>query len=136
MNGLISNEIKEIETNIIRLKREIAENIIQIGLELSRAKDKLSHGEWGDWLRDKVDFSQRTASTYMNIAKAFSSNSQAISNLSVTKLGMLLDVPEDKRENFIEEYNVKDMSTRELKAVIKSASDILSHVRISDSAVM
>lgn len=94
MNELISNEIKEIETNIIRLKRETAENIIQIGLELSKAKAKLSHGEWGDWLRDKVDFSQRTASTYMNIAKAFSSNSQAISNLNVTKLGMLLDVPE------------------------------------------
>lgn len=123
MNEITRNEIQEIETNIIRLKRETAENIIQIGLELSRAKDKLSHGEWGDWLRDKVDFSQRTASTYMNIAKAFGSNSQAISNLSVTKLGMLLDVPEDKRENFIEEHNVKDMSTRELKEVIKSASD-------------
>lgn len=123
MNELISNEIEEIETNIIRLKRETAENIIQIGLELSKAKAKLSHGEWGDWLRDKVDFSQRTASTYMNIAKAFGSNSQAISDLSVTKLGMLLDVPEDKRENFIEEHNVKDMSTRELKSVIKNASD-------------
>lgn len=123
MNELISNEIEEIETNIIRLKRETAENIIQIGLELSKAKAKLSHGEWGDWLRDKVDFSQRTASTYMNIAKAFCSNSQAISDLSVTKLGMLLDVPEDKRENFIEEHKVKDMSTRELKSVIKNASD-------------
>lgn len=123
MNEITRNEIQEIETNIIRLKQKTAENIIQIGLELCRAKDKLSHGEWGDWLRSKLDFSQRTASTYMNIAKTFGSNSQAISNLSVTKIGMLLDVPEDKRENFIEEHNVKDMTIRELKAVIKRISD-------------
>ena len=60
----------------------------------------------------------------MKIAKEFGSNSQSISNLEVTKLGLLLDVPEEKRVNFIEEHNVKDMSTRQLKEAIRSSSEM------------
>lgn len=116
-------ELKAIENRIIRLKNETAQNLIKLGNELNRAKEKVPHGEWGTWLRDKVNFSQRTANIYMRIAKEFGSNSQAISNLEVTKLGLLLDVPEDKRANFIAEHNVKEMSTRELKAAIKGESD-------------
>lgn len=116
-------ELKAIENRIIRLKNETAQNLIQLGNELNRAKEKVPHGEWGTWLRSRVNFSQRSANMYMRIAKEFSSNSQAISNLEVTKLGLLLDVPEDKRANFIEEHNVKEMSTRELKAAIRDTSE-------------
>ena len=77
----------------------------------------------GAWLRDRINFSQRTANLYMKIAKEFGSNSQAISNLETTKLGLLLEIPEEKRANFIEEHNVKEMSTRQLKEVIKKSSD-------------
>ena len=120
---IIDTELKEIESNILRLKNQAAESIIQLGYELIRAKEKLPHGEWGDWLKNRVNFSQRTANLYMKIAKEFGSNSQSISNLEVTKLGLLLDVPEEKRVNFIEEHNVKDMSTRQLKEAIRSSSE-------------
>lgn len=56
----------------------------------------------------------------MKIAKEFGSNSQAISNLETTKLGLLLEIPEEKRAIFIEEHNVKEISTRQLKEVIKN----------------
>lgn len=120
---IIDTELKEIESNILRLKNQAAESIIQLGYELNRAKEKVPHGEWGDWLKNRVNFSQRTANLYMKIAKEFGSNSQSISNLEVTKLGLLLDVPEEKRVNFIEEHNVKDMSTRQLKEAIRSSSE-------------
>lgn len=115
--------LKEIENNIIRLKNQTAEDLIQLGTELNKAKEKVPHGEWGAWLRDRINFSQRTANLYMKIAKEFGSNSQAISNLETTKLGLLLEIPEEKRANFIEEHNVKEMSTRQLKEVIKKSSD-------------
>lgn len=115
--------LKEIENNIIRLKNQTAEDLIQLGNELNKAKEKVPHGEWGAWLRDRINFSQRTANLYMKIAKEFGSNSQAISNLETTKLGLLLEIPEEKRANFIEEHNVKEMSTRQLKEVIKNSSD-------------
>lgn len=120
---IIDTELKEIESNILRLKNQAAESIIQLGYELNRAKEKVPHGEWGEWLKNRVNFSQRTANLYMKIAKEFGSNSQSISNLEVTKLGLLLDVPEEKRVNFIEEHNVKDMSTRQLKEAIRSSSE-------------
>lgn len=48
MNTIIVNtELEKIEKEIITLKNQTAENIIQIGYKLMEAKEKLSHGEWG-----------------------------------------------------------------------------------------
>lgn len=119
MNELKYNddlELKIIENRILKFKNAAAQNLIQLGNELNKAKEKVPHGEWGTWLRKRVQFSQRTANIYMRIAKEFGSNSQAVSNLKITKLALLLDVPEEKRTSFIEEHNVREMSTRELKA--------------------
>lgn len=112
-------DLEKIENEIIALKNQTAQNIIQIGYKLIEAKEKLQHGEWGSWLEHKVEFSQRTANQFMRIAKEFGSNSQAISNLEITKVGLLLDVPTEKREEFIENHDLKSMSTREIKKVIK-----------------
>ena len=114
-------ELEKIEKEIITLKNQTAENMIQIGCKLIEAKKQLSHGEWGVWLENKVEFSQRTANQFMRIAKEFGSNSQAISNLEITKVGLLLDVPAEKREEFIEKHDLKSMSTREMKKVIKES---------------
>lgn len=120
MNAIDKNTaLEQIEKEIITLKNQTAENMIQIGYKLIEAKEKLPHGEWGIWLENKVEFSQRTANQLMRIAKEFGSNSQAISNLEITKVGLLLDVPSDKREAFIENYDLKSMSTREIKKIIK-----------------
>lgn len=112
-------ELQKIENEIITLKNQTAQNIIQIGYKLIEAKEKLPHGEWGGWLSDRINFSQRTANQFMRIAKEFGSNSQSISDLEITKVGLLLDVPSEIREEFIENHDLKSMSTRELKKVIK-----------------
>ena len=125
MEQIISKdtELEYLEKEIIALKNQTAQNIIQIGYKLIEAKEKLQHGEWGEWLENKVEFSQRTANQFMRIAKEFGSNSQAISNLEITKVGLLLDVPTEKREEFIEKHDLKSMSTREIKKVIKETVD-------------
>lgn len=126
-----SAELQKIEKEIIALKNQTAQNIIQIGYKLIEAKEKLQHGEWGVWLENKVEFSQRTANQFMRIAKEFGSNSQAISNLEITKVGLLLDVPTEKREEFIEKHDLKSMSTRDIKKAIKESGD-----RMCDKSVI
>lgn len=125
-------ELEKIENEIITLKNQTAQNIIQIGYKLIEAKERLSYGEWGDWLRNRIDFSQRTANQFMRIAKEFGSNSQAISNLEITKVGLLLDVPTEKREEFIEKHDLKSMSTREIKKVIKESVGETSNESVID----
>jgi hypothetical protein len=119
VNGVFDVELDRLEKDIIQLKEQTAENIIQIGYKLIDAKERLSHGEWGIWLENKVEFSQRTANQFMRIAKEFGSNSQAISNLEITKVGMLLDIPSEKREEFIENHDLKAMSTRNIKKAVR-----------------
>ena len=118
----VSN-IQQIETEIILLKNQTAQNIIEIGKRLNQAKELVPHGEWGKWLEEKVDFSQEQARRFMKVALEFS-NSTSLWNLPVTKIYALLDIPKDEREEFIQENNVNDMTTRELQKVIKEKKEL------------
>lgn len=119
MNEVTKNELLQIENNILRLKRQAVQNIIQIGQELLKAKEKLPHGEWGEWLEERVEFSQRMANQFMRIAKEFGSNSQTISNLDASKVYLLMELPPESRDGFIAENDLDNMSTREVKAKVK-----------------
>lgn len=110
--------MSQIENEIISLRNQTAQNLIKIGLKLIDAKNMIGHGEWGEWLNNKVGFSQRTASNLMRIAKELG-NSQAISDLEATKIYMLMELPVEERENFVKQNNLKDMSTREMKKIMK-----------------
>lgn len=120
MNNIIEqNKLQEIETEIIGYKNQATQNLIMVGKKLIEAKELVSHGEWGNWLSDRVGFSQRTANNLMRVAKELNVNSQAISNLESTKVIMLLELPVEDRENFLDTNNLKDMSTREMKDAMK-----------------
>lgn len=120
MNTVVVNtELEKIEKEIITLKNQTAENIIQIGYKLMEAKKRLSYGEWGSWLESKVEFSQRTANQFMRIAKEFGTNPELLTDLGITKVGLLLDVSVEKRKDLIKNHDLRDISTRELKRVIK-----------------
>lgn len=105
---------------------------IEIGRRLCEAKAVVPHGQWGEWLKNEVSFSQSTAQGHMNIYRKFSSEqislfgdakSQAIGNLTYTKALKLLAVPEDEVEAFMEEHDVADMSTRELEQAIREREE-------------
>lgn len=116
----VKNEkLQKIENEIITLKNQTAENIILMGQKFIEAKKLVPHGEWGNWLKERIDFSQRTANQFMRIAKEFGSNPEVLTNLGITKIGLLLDVPIEKRKCFIRDYDLKNISTRELKKAIK-----------------
>lgn len=126
----ITNEIQVLKTEAQHMA---VYYICKIGKKLTEAKAMLPHGEWAEWLQDKVEFSQRTATDFMRIYKEYGSeqislfggNSQAIANLGYTKALQLLAIPAAERESFAEENNVDELSTRQIDELIKERNEAL-----------
>ena len=116
-------EISKIETEIIMLKNQTAQNIIEIGRRLIKAKEMLPHGEWGKWLEEKVEFTQQTANKFMRVANEMG-NYASMLNSGSAKLFALLSLPEPDRETFIETQPIEGMTTRELQQAIKEKKEL------------
>lgn len=102
-------------------KQLVVMSAIEIGRRLCEVKEQIGHGEWGNYLKQEVDISHRTANNCMSIFREFEKNpnSQALANLTYTNAVRLLALPEEEREEIMQEHDVADMSSRELDKVIK-----------------
>lgn len=114
--------IETITGEILDAKRAGGEAILTIGRCLIEAKDMLSHGEWLPWLNERVELSERTAQKFMKLAREWS-NPSALADLGATKVLMLLALPKDERDNFVEDNNIVDMTTRQLEQAIKDRDE-------------
>ena len=92
---------------------------VEIGRRLHEAKAMLPHGTWGGWLRDNFDYSERSAQNLMGLSREYSSNPQALADLSFTNAVALLGLPGDVREEFIETHDVADMTSREVETAVR-----------------
>lgn len=113
------NELEILTHEIIIYKNKTAQNFIEIGKRLKIAKSRLKHGEWLDWLRDKVEFTPSTAQKLIQCADTFS-NTAVPRYLSVSKMFELISLPTEKRNNFIKDNDVKNMSWRQLRQAVKA----------------
>ena len=118
----------EIEAEIMAQKRTIGRSIVVIGQALREAKGQLAHGAWGDWLRDRVNFSQGTAENYMRIAEQVHGESTLL-DLPYTKILALLAVPETEREQFAQDNQVEDKSVNEIKRLIRERDEALDQIK-------
>lgn len=109
------------EINAIKVQTQtmVLQASSEIGKRLIEVKEQLPHGEWGQWLKDNVDYSQSTANNLMQIHMEYSTNSQAFGDLTYTKAVALLGIDADEREDFAKEVNAEEISTRELQKLIK-----------------
>ena len=122
--------IEAITSEILQLKQDAGSAIIGIGQRLIEAKSILSHGEWLPWLTERVEFSERTAQSFMRLAREWS-NPQALADLGATKALTLLALPPEERERFMaenhvvdgEEKSVIDMTSRELEKAVKERDE-------------
>lgn len=129
-SAVITRGIAVITDEIVFYKNVGGNAIIEIGKRLNEAKSQLSHGEWLDWLREKVDFSERTAQNFMRIAKEYR-NPHTIADLGTAKALALLALPDSEREQFAaekhvvngEEKTVADMTGEELKKAIRERDE-------------
>ena len=114
--------IEAITGDIQEAKRTGGEAILTIGRCLIEAKDMLRHGEWLPWLNEQVELSERTAQKFMKLAREWS-NPNTLADLGASKALMLLALPTEEREQFVEENNVIDMSARQLEAAIRERDE-------------
>ena len=117
---------------------------IEIGRRLVEVKAMLPHGQWGDYLRDRLGYKSSTANNFMRIFDAYGAEqqslfgpvakSQALGNLSYTKALALLVLPDEERESFLSENDVEGMSTRELQTALKELDQAREDVQAAEAA--
>lgn len=147
MSNLVVNRTPEViaaEINSIKeqTRKVVLYNSIEIGRKLVEAKELVPHGEWGSWLEEAVDYSKSTANNLMKIFEEYGSTqitlldnnlkSQAFGNLNYSQAVLLLGLPSEEREKFVEENKVDEMSTRELK---KAIADLKKANKEKDNAL-
>ena len=110
--------IEAITDELLDAKRKGGEAILTIGRCLMEAKEMLPHGEWLPWLNEQVELSERTAQKFMRLAREWS-NPSALADLGATKALMLLALPKEERDDFVEDNNIVDMTTRQLEQAIR-----------------
>jgi hypothetical protein len=123
MQELTEFNIEKTTAEILILKDQTAQNIIEIGRRLIEVKERLEHGEYLKWLKEKVDFTERTAQRFVKVATVFS-NTTPVSHLGTRKLLALAGLDEEDRQEVMKENKVEDMTTRELERVVKEKKEI------------
>ena len=129
---IVAAEIRQIRDDTLK---DYLNSCIEIGKRLCEAKEMVAHGEWAGWLKTAVSFSQRTANNLMKIYEEYgaaqgelwgaSAISQTFANLSYSQAVALLAVPAEEREEFVEQNDAANMSTRELQEVIKARDEAI-----------
>lgn len=131
-------EIIAAEINII--KKKVQQTVIfasiEIGGKLMEAKSLVPQGEWGRWLENNVEYSQSTAENLMKLYKEYGGSqqslfdtwteSQTFGKLTYTQHLALLALPFADRQEFAEQNNVEEMTTRQL---LKAVQDQLEQER-------
>lgn len=124
------NSIKEQElVASIQMQLEFAQKVLltaayNIGKMLTESKTFIKHGEWENWVRERLPFKLRAAQNYMKVYKEYKENeidhSSVYSSLGYSQALALLAVPSEEREEIAKEVNAKDLTIKELKETIKA----------------
>ena len=126
--------VSEIRMITEQTKQVVLFNSIEIGRRLTEAKAMVKRGTWGTWLKERVDYSHRTANNFMKIYQEYGRNglaekSQALANLSYTQALALIDLPEDERARFAEERKAGEMALRRLQEEVRQEKEKVTAVK-------
>lgn len=122
MSEIIKNaDMLAAEINGIKeqVKEKVLSGAMEIGWRLIEAKKLVPYGEWGNWLKEKVNYSERTAQNMMQLAGEYR-DAEEMLNLPYTKALALLGLPREEREEFAKEHDIENESTRQLQEEIKA----------------
>lgn len=119
-----------LEINVIkrRLAQETMLAAVEIGKLLVKAKEKVPHGMWGDWLVENVAYSQSTANNLMRLYREYGEQEQIdffaenrmeiFGNLSQSQAVALLGMPYEKRKEFVKTHDMSETSVRDIEAEV------------------
>lgn len=86
--ALIASDIKQEHTLAVNSARTAIEHAHKAGELLTEAKKQVKHGQWGQWMKDNLPFSERTAQAYMRVSKT-----QLSADLSIDETLALMAKP-------------------------------------------
>ena len=122
----------EINTIKVQVQQVVQNGTLEIGQRLVQAKAAVPHGCWGQWLKEKVDYSERTAQMLIATYERFGNGQQKlfgkvadpelVAQLSRSQMFALMSIKdEDECVAFMEEHKeeLPDMSKRDLEQAIK-----------------
>ena len=138
----IASEIHYIQNDV---QQYAAAGALKIGERLCEAKELLDHGEFLPWLKDEFGWTDRTAQKLMAVYREFGDsqkslfgpgiNAKTYSDLSVSKLYLLVSVPESEREEFVKENDIAEISVREMEKLLKEKKEAEENARESADAL-
>jgi len=98
---------------------------LEIGQYLVEAQAICPRGRWGEWLRLKIDYSERKAQQLMQVYQEYHDRELTADydRLSFTQIYQLLSAPEESRDELARKAAEENLSTRELKAEIDRLRD-------------
>lgn len=136
--------VEMVTMEIRMLDRQAAHSFIEIGRRLVEVKAMIPHGEWGNYLKNKVNYSHSMANNFMRIYERFGTAQQSLFgtelkyqslvNLSMTKLLALCEIPDDEIEMFVEEHDVENISSRELQKIIRERDQAVADAKAAKQA--
>lgn len=110
--------------------------IIEIGRRLVEAKSLVEDGQWLNYIKTELNYEKSTAQNYMRLYERYGTGQRSLfgsftetetfGNLTYTKALALLQVPEEDLEEFAQEHDIENMSTRELKQAIQERDAAIS----------
>lgn len=138
----IASEIRYIQGDV---QQYAAAGALKIGERLCEAKELLGHGEFLPWLKDEFGWTDRTAQKLMAVYREFGDsqkslfgpgiNAKTYSDLPVSKLYLLISVPESEREEFVKENDIAEISVREMEKLLKEKKEAEENARESTDAL-
>lgn len=127
---IYQRSIADVTLDIRRKTGEFLLNAIEIGRLLFEAKAMVEPGGWSKYIEEELPFSHSWANNYMKLYKEFGSeqtslfgNSQTFLKLRPTQALELLALPMEDRETFMQEHDVENMSTRQLRSEVQSQQE-------------
>ena len=127
--AMIAGEINLIKEQV---RSTALQASIEIGRRLQEAKGLVPVGDWTAWLQNNVDYSVRTAQNLMALAaECDAGRGASLEKFPYSKAVLLLSMPEDERDEFVEAHDVDGMSVRELKAELDALKEKNNDLQIS-----
>ena len=92
---------------------------------LTKIKERIGHGNWGDWCKRNLEFSERKAQNMMKLAaemhekNGIFSNPQTFADIEISKVYALLAAPEEVQKAVLDDPKMEEASVREFQDEIK-----------------
>lgn len=110
----------------------------QAGQCLTVIKERVGHGNWGDWCKQNLQFSERKAQNMMKLSaemrdkNSIFANPQTFADIEISKVYELLSAPEEVQKAMIENPEAEDMNVREFKDEIRRLKEELAEERAKE----